>query len=145
MTLTESEFAAIIKANPALKVRDSGRLPPKLRPAAAERTFDSAAEERYYTRYIQPKLIAGEIVKCEMHVKYEIIPAIEHGGKRYRHCEYTPDFVLKHADGYIKVVEVKGRVVKKLQRDYHLRRQLFILRYCIPNGWAFTEIHDDEI
>ncbi|WNS40840.1 hypothetical protein [Paenibacillus sp. MMS20-IR301] len=48
-------------------------------------------------------------------------------------------------DGSVEVVEIKGRVIKKLQRDYPLRRQLFILNYCIPNNWKFKEVHDDEI
>lgn len=71
--------------------------------------------------------------------------AVEHCGKKYRKRVYTPDFYMELKDGSVEIVEVKGRMIKKIQRDYPLRRQLFILKYCLPNNWKFIEVHDDEI
>lgn len=44
-----------------------------------------------------------------------------------------------------KIFEIKGGMIKKLQRNYPLCRQLFILKYCLPNDYKFIEVHDDEI
>ena len=45
----------------------------------------------------------------------------------------------------MQAIEVKGKAMKKLQRDYPLRRQLFLLRYAVPKGWAFLEIPAEDI
>lgn len=42
-------------------------------------------------------------------------------------------------DGAVVVVEVKSKKIKKLQREYHIRRRLFIEKYCRPSGWKLTE------
>lgn len=147
MHWTEEQLRKALANNPALKAREA-------KPKAASRsgksaalqrpTFDSAAEERYFEQSIRPVLLAGLLLQYELHKTFEIVPAMEHCGKKYKNRVYTPDFYLEYRDGTVEVVEIKGRAIKKLQRDYPLRRQLFIYQYCIPNGWRFLEIHDDE-
>ncbi|WP_420793131.1 hypothetical protein [Paenibacillus polymyxa] len=36
---------------------------------------------------------------------------------------------MEHKDGSVEIVEVKGRMIKIMQRDYPLRRHIFILKY----------------
>lgn len=147
MWMSEDELNHILAKNPALKVRDQGKTSEKNRSVKLPKDtpFESDAEKRFYNSHIFPNLLAGSIIKYEMHKSFEVIECITFGGKKYKNRIYTPDFILEYADGSTEVVEVKGRVVKKLQRDYPLRRQLFILKYCIPNDWRFREVHDDEV
>lgn len=107
--------------------------------------FDSEGEQIYYERFIASELKAKKIKKCEMHRAFEIIPQFEFNGKKYRKREFKPDFVLTFKDGTIKVIEVKSKYVRHAQRDYPLRRNLFLLNYCVPNKWAFEEVSADEM
>ncbi len=107
--------------------------------------FGSKAEDRYYDHHVLPRLLTGEIAACETQIEYELSPAFEYQGKKYRKHVYTPDFVLSYADGTKEIVEVKGRVVRKLQREYGRKRDDFIRLICMPNEWKFTEVFDDEI
>lgn len=149
MQWSEAELQAALKNNPALKVHDNSAAKRKKQsPKAVARVgddFDSEAERRYYLAYVLPGISSGQIVKMELHKEFEIAPAVTHCGKKYQRRVYTPDFFLTLRDGSVKVVEVKGRKIKKLQRDYPLRRQLFLLQYCVPNNWVFQEIMDDEV
>lgn len=148
MRMTEEELNAMLGRNPRLKVRDlcggkhkkKAALPPLPKPK-----FDSLAEERYYFGHVLPLMQSGEIIDCTLHKTFEVIEAVHHNGKVYKNREYTPDFMLTLADSRVRVVEIKGRAIKKLQRDYPLRRQLFIIKYCVPNGWLFEEVADDEV
>ncbi|WP_397333955.1 DUF1064 domain-containing protein [Paenibacillus sp. YN15] len=85
--------------------------------------FESQAEERFYYKRIVPLIIAGFLHKLELHKTFEIVEAVEHCGKRYQKRVFTPDFYIEMKDGSVEVVEIKGRVIKKMQRDYPLRRQ----------------------
>ena len=140
--MTEEELQAILKENPSLHVHEykSERVekPPRL--PKPEKAFDSFAEELFYQSYITPLLIAGEITSCECHKSFEVAPEAWVDGERYRAKVYTPDFLLRYADGTTIVVEIKGKKIKKLQRDYQLRRHLFAIQYAAPNGWGFCEI-----
>ena len=107
--------------------------------------FQSTAEKVYYQEYIEPLILTGEITSCDMHKRFDIVPAVKWGNVQLRTKRYTPDFVLTFRNGSIKVVEIKGKVIKKLQRDYPLRRQLFILNFCIPNNWEFEEIEAEML
>lgn len=107
--------------------------------------WDSAAEEIYFQEFVQPLLDSGEVVSCETHRSFEILPAVRFQGKTYRARVFTPDFLLTYRGGHVKVVEVKSKYVRRAQRDYALRRQLFLLRYCIPNNWAFEEVCSDDL
>ena len=101
--------------------------------------FDSVAEAEYYMSEILPKLRTGEISKCDKHQTYILLEAAEYMSRKLSNIVYTPDFVLTYPDGHVVVVEVKGTMIKKLQRDYHIRIRLFIEKYCRPNGWEFKE------
>jgi len=146
--MSEDELRQVLARNPGLRVQ--GLDPPKSGkpgsgPRILSREFDSDAEQRYYEKRVLPPLQTGLLLCCELHKAFEIVPALEHCGRKYKNRIYTPDFYLEYQDGSVEVVEIKGRKIKKLQRDYPLRRQLFILNYCIPNNWRFMEVHDDEI
>lgn len=99
--------------------------------------FDSYAEKMFYFLYIIPRIQQGEILKCEAHRSFVILDAIPQYNLSQK--VYTPDFVLHGVDGKVTVVEMKGKKIKQLQRDYGLRKQLFIEKYCVPNGWIFRE------
>ena len=104
--------------------------------------FDSLAEEIYYNTQIKPKLASGEYVSCELHKTFQILAALPEYG--YKERVYTPDFFITKQNGDVLVVEMKGKAVKKLQRDYPLRRHLFLEKYCVPNQWKFREEHSEE-
>lgn len=148
MRLTEQELQALCDRNPHLKIRErraatsAGDCPTS--PPEPPR-FDSQAEERFYNRHVLPGLLSGIIISSDVHKTFEIMEAVEHCGHKYKNREYTPDFVLAFRDGTVEVVEIKGKQVKKMQRDYPLRKQLFILKYCIPNGWKFIERPAEEL
>ena len=145
MTMTEAELQDLLQKNPALHVRGDALRPKPPKIARPKPMFDSQAEERYYNAYIAPGIYSGLIRDCRLHRTFEIIPAVEHWGKKYPACVYTPDFVVCWRDGLVEVIEIKGKVITRRQRDYHLRRQLFIFKYCNPNGWRFREIRAEEI
>lgn len=144
--MSPEELAALLSKNPALKVHEllktRGKKPKP--PPIPRPMFDSAAEERYYTTQVMPRLATGIISSCEIHQSFEVVEAVKHNGMAYKNRIYTPDFILKFRDGSTDIVEIKGREIKKLQRDYPLRRQLFIIKYCIPNGWKFIEIAAED-
>lgn len=70
-------------------------------------TFDSKMEAKYYNTL---KLLqeAGEIRDFGLQPKYELQPAFEKGGKKYRPITYIADFVIVNNDGTTEVVDVKG-------------------------------------
>lgn len=106
-------------------------------------SFDSQGEYEFYFREVYPGLQSGAIVSCQLHKAFEIIPAATIQGKKYQAIRYTPDFFLEYATGSIVAVEIKSGFVKRMQRDYHIRRRLF-LDICVAKGWTFREIFTDE-
>ena len=102
--------------------------------------FDSKAEENFYYSDVWPKIQRKEIVNCELHKTFLLLPKSEYCGIKLHKAEYTPDFILTYRNGMIEVIEVKSKTIRKLQRDYIYRRRLFIDKYARPNGWAFREI-----
>lgn len=107
---------------------------------AAGKEFDSRGEYEYYLGTILPKMVKGEIVECELHPSFPLFPAGEYGGFKLGAIRYTADFRLKYADGTVEVVEVKSKFVRKMQRDYPVRRRVFLELFARPAGWRFTEI-----
>jgi hypothetical protein len=81
----------------------------------------SRAETNFEALYIQPRLHTGEIKNYRTQVTFELWPKIEN----LRRIVFTPDFVIEYADGRRVVVEMKGKFVKKMQREYHLRVRRF--------------------
>jgi len=102
--------------------------------------FDSRGEYEYYIGEVRPKLKSGELKSCERQPAFELFPAGEYNGLKLRAIRYTADFRLDYADGRVEIVEVKSKFVRRMQRDYHIRRRLFIEQYARPQGWIFTEI-----
>lgn len=49
-------------------------------------------------------------------------------------------FRLTYADGTVEIVEIKSKFVRRMQRDYPVRRRVFLEQIARPAGWKFTEI-----
>lgn len=60
---------------------------------------------------------------------------------KLRPVRYTADFRLVYADGTVEIVEIKSKFVRRMQRDYALRRRVFLEQVARP-GWM--EIHGDH-
>lgn len=87
--------------------------------------FDSAAEAR---RYAELKLLerAGKIKDLKLQPMFELLPAFQKNGKRYRKTTYIADFSYFDNESMKNVVEdVKG--VKT--QIYSLKKKLFEYRY----------------
>lgn len=102
--------------------------------------FDSHGEYEYYIGTVAPKVARGEIVKWEGHPRFLLFPAGEYNGVKLRSVQYTADFRLIYADGTVEIVEVKSKFVRRMQRDYPVRRRVFLELFARPAGWKFTEI-----
>jgi hypothetical protein len=107
---------------------------------ALREKFDSRGEYEFYMGTVLPKLATGEIVRCEQHPRFVLFPAGEYGGLALREIRYTADFRLDYPDGTVEIVEVKSKFVRKMQRDYPVRRRVFLEKYARPAGWIFKEI-----
>ena len=101
---------------------------------------ESKLEADFYTREIWPGIRSGEIVECEMHKTFQLLPPGEYCGIKLHKAEYTPDFWIRRRNGTVEVIEVKSKAVRRLQKSYVYRRRLFIELYARPNGWVFREI-----
>jgi hypothetical protein len=110
------------------------------RPCAHGKQFDSRGEYEYYMGTVLPKMAAGEVVSCEQHPAFPLFPAGEYDGLKLRPVRYTADFRLEHSDGTVEIVEVKSKFVRRMQRDYPVRRRVFLELVARPAGWKFTEI-----
>ena len=106
--------------------------------------FESRGEYEYYYGTILPDIRAGKIMKCTEHPAFPLFESMECCGIKLGAMRYTADFRLDYADGTVEIVEIKSRFVRKQQRDYPLRRRIFIERCAKPNGWKFKEIITDE-
>lgn len=69
--------------------------------------FDSKKEAEYYC---QLKLLkkAGEIKDIGLQPRFELQPAFEKNGVKYRPITYIADFVITNNDGTTEIVDVKG-------------------------------------
>lgn len=86
--------------------------------------FDSQKEAEYYCRL---KLLkqAGEIKDFGLQPRYELLPAFEKNGKKYRAITYVADFVIVNNDGTTDVVDVKGVETQV----FKIKRKLFEYKY----------------
>lgn len=89
--------------------------------------FASQLEMEFYRDWIIPRITSGEIVKCDRQVKYEIQPAFECQGHKYRAINYISDFDITFANGDFKVIDTKGM----LKPEDKLKEKLFRFKY--PN------------
>lgn len=108
--------------------------------SAAGLDFDSRGEFEYFAGVIAPKAARGEIVSWEAHPAFVLFPQGEYCGIKLRSVRYTADFRLNYADGTVEIVEVKSKFVRRMQRDYPVRRRVFLETVARPAGWKFTEI-----
>lgn len=146
---TEEQYDEFLKRKGVDKQNKSKQASPKSTDSGKKRkrptisfnghNFDSRAELIYYRDHVYPLELTGEVT-CELHKEFELLPKCSSCGQKLKRKVYHPDFILHHKEGNTKVVEIKGTVVKKLQRDYNLRKHLFIDKYCVPNGWTFEEV-----
>ncbi len=104
----------------------------------------SKLEQDYYTAYIWPRMLAGEISSCERQKRFDLLPTSEYCGLHLPAAHYTPDFLITYTNGQVEAVEVKARKIRQLQRDYIYRRRLFIEIIARPRGWVFTEYIPEE-
>ena len=111
---------------------------------AERRRFESRGEYEFYYGTILPNIRAGKIRECTEHPAFPLFDSAEYCGIKLGAIRYTADFRLDYADGTVEIVEIKSRFVRKQQRDYPLRRRIFIEQYAKPNGWRFKEIITDE-
>ena len=102
--------------------------------------FDSLGEYEFYIGTVLPGLAAGKIKSCEQHTRFTLFPAGEYSGIALGAIRYTADFRLDYADGTIEIVEVKSKFVRRMQRDYPIRRRIFIETIARPQGWRFREV-----
>lgn len=102
--------------------------------------FDSRGEYEFYIGTVAPKAARGEIVEWEAHPSFPLFPAGQYGALKLRPVRYTADFRLVYADGTVEIVEIKSKFVRRMQRDYAVRRRIFLELVARPAGWKFTEI-----
>lgn len=114
------------------------------RAKASGREFGSKGEYEYYIGTVLPKIGTGEIVKCEQQPRFPLFPAGEYNGVKLGAIRYTADFRLDYANGAVEIVEIKSRFVRRMQRDYPIRRRIFLESIARPAGWKFTEIITDD-
>jgi len=145
MRMTEDELKELLNRNKSLKCSQANIKTASAKAKAVKDDFDSEAERRYYYDYLYPLLLIKEIKSVELHKSFEILSAINQNGIKLKAKVYTPDFIIHYPNGSVKVVEIKGKVIKKLQRDYQLRKHLFIEKFVIPNGWEFEEVIAEDI
>ena len=141
MYLSEKEFKNLCKKM-NIKPSDLEKKRTKKIPKTKDNEFDSLAEQNFFYHYIQKYIQNGFITNCEIHNEFCIIDAIPE--YKLRKKVFKPDFLITTQNGETFVIEMKGKVVKKLQRDYGLRKHIFIEKYCIPNNWKFIELKSEE-
>lgn len=97
-------------------------------------TFDSQKEADYYC---QLKLLkkSGKIKDFALQPKYELQPAFEKDGKKFRPITYIADFLITYNDGSTEIVDIKGIETK----DFRLKKKMFEYRFpdlklTISNG-----------
>ena len=86
--------------------------------------FDSQKEAEYYCKLKSLKQ-AGEIKDFGLQPRYELQPAFEKNGKKYRAITYIADFVIVNNDGTTEVVDVKGVETQV----FKIKQKLFEYKY----------------
>ncbi len=86
--------------------------------------FDSIKEAEYYCKLKILKK-AGEIKDFGLQPRFELQPAFEKNGKKFRPITYVADFVIVNNDGTTDVVDVKGFETQV----FKIKRKLFEYKY----------------
>ena len=86
--------------------------------------FDSQKEALAY-RQFKTLYKAGEIVKLTLQPEFELQPAFEKNGKKYRAIIYRADFAVVWKNGKLEIFDVKGFST----REFKLKQKLFEYRF----------------
>ncbi|NYV64632.1 DUF1064 domain-containing protein [Bacillus sp. Gen3] len=86
--------------------------------------FDSKIEARYYEQLKWLKA-NKQIKSFKLQPRYLLQDAFSKNGKKYRKIEYIADFEVKHLDGTIEVIDVKGMETEA----FKIKRKLFERNY----------------
>lgn len=87
-------------------------------------TFDSKKEAERFQELIALQK-AGEIVDIWIQYPFELQPAFEVNGHKYRAITYIADFVYTKKDGSFVVEDVKGYRTEV----YKIKRKMFAYKY----------------
>ena len=101
---------------------------------------------RFYRDVILPKMGSGDILSCEMQVKYELQQKFSHDDKTVLPINYIADFVVEYKNGHITVFDTKGMP----DNVAILKRKMFWFKYPdidyqwisyskIDGGWVAYE------
>lgn len=118
MRWTEEQYQEFIKKKKGLPVKPQSKRKRKSKSKSKSKynnqktivdgiKFDSKKEAEYYC---QLKLLkqAGKIKDYRLQPRYELQPAFEKNGKKYRAITYIADFAIINNDGTTEVVDIKG-------------------------------------
>lgn len=102
--------------------------------------FDSAMEKDFYI-VLQGRKKRGEIKDFILQPKYELLPAFEKNGTKYRSIDYVADFKIIHNNGEVTVVDVKGMEttdfkLKAKMFNYKYNETLLLISYNKLDGWV---------
>lgn len=139
MYLSEKEFKDLCKK---LKIKPSQINKETKKHKNKNDDFDSLAERNFFSYYLSKYIKNGFIIDFELHNEFVILDGIPE--YKLRKKVFKPDFKITTKNGETFIIEMKGKVVKKLQRDYGLRKHIFIEKYCVPNNWTFIELKSEE-
>lgn len=86
--------------------------------------FDSKIEAKYYEqlKWLQAH---KEIKSYKLQPRYLLLESFKKNGRTHRKMEYIADFEIKHLDGSIEVIDVKGMETEA----FKIKRKLFENRY----------------
>lgn len=91
-----------------------------------EHLFASMEEGAYYLHLIEEQ-VNGRVDDFDLQPVFVLQPSFKKNGKSYRKIEYKADFDVKHADGRMTIVDVKGMVTP----NFTLKEKMF--HYVFPD------------
>lgn len=102
---------------------------------------------KFYKDWIIPKIASGDIISCEMQVKYELQQKFIHDGRTVLPIVYIADFVVTFANNHTTVYDTKGLPDSVAL----LKRKMFWYKYPdidyqwisyskIDGGWVMYEV-----
>lgn len=92
--------------------------------------FDSKIEASYYEQLKWLK--ANKQIKgFKLHPRYLLQDSFKKNGKHFRKIEYIADFEVKHLDGSIEVVDVKGMETEAFKIKRKLFERLYLYKLSL--------------
>ena len=90
-------------------------------------TFDSKAEARKYSELKLMQRVGGpEGVKTfTVHPRFELLPAFQKDGSKYRATHYIADFDVTYNDGRREIIDIKGVETAV----FRIKAKMFDLKY----------------